>query len=270
MSAHERFKRGELAEAIAAQNELVKQRPTDPNARFELFVFLCFAGELERAEKQLDVLENRDGSLQRGGVVFRNLLASEFERRQVGLGRGRPVVPPVHPAYLVQRLEAFDRLRNGDVPGAEACIERAIADTPPLAGRIDGEPFEGLCDFDDVLGSVIEVFAGGRYLWLPLEHVRSLELSEPATALDTLWVPARLQDADGDTASVHIPALYAGSHGHADGRVRLGRETEWERRGSLSLGRGQRIWVSASGDALREHPLLSVRRLEIASGAGAA
>src|SRR2546426_7898768 len=80
MSAYERFKAGQLAEAIAAQGEIVKQRPTDADARFQLFVFLCFAGELERAEKHLDALDARDATLRRGGVLFRNLLASELQR----------------------------------------------------------------------------------------------------------------------------------------------------------------------------------------------
>jgi type VI secretion system protein ImpE len=265
MSAHERFKKGELAEAIAAQNEFVKSHPTDADARFELFVFLCFAGDLDRAEKQLDVLGSRDQMLERGSVVFRNLLASEFERRRVFEGRGRAVVPPKSPASLDERQEALRLLSAGDVAGASACIERAVAQSAAVAGRIDGEPFDGLCDYDDLLGGVIEVFAGGRYLWLPFEHLRVLELSEPETALDTLWIPARLEDRDGETAQVHVPALYAGAHADADAQVRLGRESAWEERGALCLGRGQRVWISAAGDALREHAALSVRRIEISA-----
>jgi len=268
MSAHERFKMGELADAIAAQNEFVKTHPADADARFELFVFLCFAGDLERAEKQLDVLGSRDQKLEHGSIVFRNLLASELERRRAYEGRGRPVLPPKTPAYLGQRPEALGRLCSGDVTGAQACVEHAIAGTGAVSGRIDGEPFEELCDYDDMLGSVIEVFAGGRYLWLPLEHLRVLELAEPETALDTLWVPARLEDATGDTASVHVPALYAGSQAHPNARVRLGRETAWEERGALLIGRGQRVWVSTAGDALREHAVLSVRRIELSGAAG--
>jgi type VI secretion system protein ImpE len=267
MSAHERFQKGELAEAIAAQNEFVKSRPTDADARFELFVFLCFAGDLERAEKQLDVLGSRDQLLERGSVVFRNLLASEFERRRVFEDAGRAVVPPKAPAWLGERQEALRSLCARDVAGAQARIERAIAQTAEVAGRIDGQPFDGLCDYDDRLGSVIEVFAGGRYLWLPLEHLRVLELSAPETALDTLWIPARLEDREGETAQVHVPAMYANSHADPDARIRLGRETAWEERGALCVGRGQRVWISACGDAVREHAALTVRKIEITATA---
>jgi type VI secretion system protein ImpE len=267
MSARESFKQGRLAEAIAAQNEWVKGRPTDSDARFELFVFLCFAGDLERAEKQLDVLGSRDQMLERGSIVFRNLLASELERRRVYEGRSRAVLPPSSPAYLGQRADALARLAGGDVAGAQALVESAIANDPTPPGRIDGAPFDGLCDYDDVLGSVIEVFAGGRYLWLPLEHLRTLELSSPETALDTLWIPARLLDRNGETAQVHVPALYAGSHADADPAIQLGRETAWDESGELQRGRGQRVWMSVAGDDLREHAVLSVRKIEIGAGA---
>jgi type VI secretion system protein ImpE len=269
MNAHERFKKGELAEAIAAQNEFVKSHPTDADARFELFVFLCFAGDLERAEKQLDVLGSRDQLLERGSVVFRNLLASELERRRVFEGKGRAVTPPRSAASVAERQDALRRICAGDLDAAQAHVERAIAGSEAVSGRIDGAAFDGLCDYDDLLGSVVEVFAGGRYLWLPLEHLRVLELSEPETALDTLWIPARLQDRDGETASVHVPALYAGSYDHANAKIRLGRETEWEERGGMCLGRGQRVWISAAGEALREHAVLSVRRIEIDAGKAA-
>jgi type VI secretion system protein ImpE len=266
MSARESFKQGRLADAIAAQNEWLKGHPTDSDARFELFVFLCFAGDLERAEKQLDVLGSRDQQLQRGSIVFRNLLASELERRRVYEGRSRAVLPPGPPAWLEQRCEALERLCRGDAAGARACVERAIESTPAVPGAIDGQRFDGLCDYDDVLGSAIEVFAGGRCLWLPLEHLRTLELSAPETALDTLWIPGRLLDRDGESAQVHVPALYAGSHDAADAAVQLGRESAWREQGSLCRGSGQRVWISAAGDELREHAALSVRKIEIAGG----
>jgi type VI secretion system protein ImpE len=263
MTAHERFKKGELAEAIAAQNEFVKNHPTDADARFELFVFLCFAGDLERAEKQLDVLGSRDQMLERGSIVFRNLLASELERRRVFEGKGRAVTPPGSAASVADRQDALRKLCAGEIDAAQSHVERAVTGSVAVSGRIDGEAFDGLCDYDDRLGSVIEVFAGGRYLWLPLEHLRVLEHSEPEKALDTLWIPARLEDRDGETASVHVPALYAGSYADANDRIRLGRETEWEESGALCVGRGQRVWISAAGEAVREHAVLSVRRIEI-------
>lgn len=268
MSALEHFQAGQLSEAIAVQNELVRKHPADVDARFQLFTFLCFAGDLERAEKQLDVLGNTDQKLQLGSVVYRHLLASELERRRVYEQGARPVLPPDHPEYVKQRLEALAQLRAGNDAEAARQVSLAIEGTQALAGRIDGTPFDGLCDYDDVLGSVLEVFAGGRYLWLPFHHVRSVEISEPRSALDTLWLPARLLDASGESAQVHIPATYAGSHAHPDEAIRLGRDTDWEQRGELHLGKGLRMFLCAAGDATQEYAATHLRSLEFDGGSG--
>ena len=63
MSAEELFRSGRLEEAMAEQTAVVKNSPVDSDARYMLFVLLCFAGELERADKQLDVLAGRDEEL---------------------------------------------------------------------------------------------------------------------------------------------------------------------------------------------------------------
>ncbi len=263
MTADELFKAGRLGDAIEAQNAEVKQRPADLDARFLLFVLLCFAGELERAERQLDVLGNQDEKIKLGSVLYRSLLAAELERRAVFEKSAKPVLPPDSPANLELRLSALERLRAGDEEAASKRIDEAVEATTALSGRLNGEPYEALRDLDDLLGTVLELFAGGRYLWMPLEKIRSLELSEPSTAIDTLWVPAQLLDANGEEARVHLPALYPGSYSDADDGVRLGRSTQWRERGELYIGSGQRILVTAGGDETSEHPLLSVRTLQV-------
>ena len=83
MSAEQSFREGRLDEAIASQTDVVRENPLDVDARWQLFVLLCFAGELERAEKQLDVISTRDQEAGQGGLVYRGLLSSAFERRLV-------------------------------------------------------------------------------------------------------------------------------------------------------------------------------------------
>ena len=76
MSAEDAFRAGKLDDAVAEQGAVVRAAPLDADARWKLFVLLCFAGELERAEKQLDALATRDDGLARSAVVHRALLAS--------------------------------------------------------------------------------------------------------------------------------------------------------------------------------------------------
>jgi protein involved in temperature-dependent protein secretion len=55
-TAKELLDRSELDAAIAAQTQEVKANPGDPARRTFLFELLCFTGDWDRAEKQVDVL----------------------------------------------------------------------------------------------------------------------------------------------------------------------------------------------------------------------
>lgn len=80
--AHEHYSAGRLAEAVAAATAEVRGRPTDVQARLFLAELLCFSGELERADKQLDVIVDQDTSLAVGVALFRQLIRGEQARRQ--------------------------------------------------------------------------------------------------------------------------------------------------------------------------------------------
>ena len=68
--------------------------------------------------------------------------------------------------------------------------------------------------------------AQGKYYWVPLEQVESLAANAPAAPRDLLWLPAHLSLRDGPEGDVFLPALYPGSHEHADDAVKLaGRPT---------------------------------------------
>lgn len=266
MTADELFKAGQLSEALAEQTQLVKKSPTDSDARFMLFVLLCFAGEVERAGKQLEVLASQDEGVRQGALVYHSLLQAEYDRQQVYAGRSEPVLPPDAPSHMATRADALRRLASSDVASVAASLEQAASETEAVSGALDGAAFADLRDDDDLLGPIFEVFAGGRYLWIPNGRLRSLELSPPTTALDTLWRQARLEELDGTVAEVHLPVLYAGSGAHPDDAVRLGRVTEWLETAEVFLGRGQRLWVSDVGGERVETPILDVSRIEFGSG----
>src|SRR4029079_6707505 len=81
MSAFDHYKAGELSEAIAAATADVKAKPTDRAARGFLCELLCFAGDLERADKQLDALGQLDPDSLVGVSLFRQLIRGEQARQ---------------------------------------------------------------------------------------------------------------------------------------------------------------------------------------------
>src|SRR5690606_17147809 len=80
--AKEHFSAGRLGEALAAATAQVRSRPTDVAARVFLAELLCFAGELERADKQLDLVADQDTTLAVGVALFRQLIRGEQARQQ--------------------------------------------------------------------------------------------------------------------------------------------------------------------------------------------
>jgi type VI secretion system protein ImpE len=269
MTGQDLWKEGRLDDAIAAQTAWVKAHPTEAEGRYLLFAFLCYTGDLDRADRQLDALGIQDPKLEAGSMVYRNLLASEAERRRVWRKGDEPLLPPDPPPWTKHRLEAIRAAREGEPGAVAAALEAARSAEGEVAGRCDDTAFSAILDTDDFLEPVLEVFAGGRYLWLPFERIRSLEIDDPKHVLDLLWIPAKLEDAEGTTADIHLPALYPDSHDSSGDGLRLGRATEWTETAGASRGEGQKILFLAAGDGDEdaERPLLSIRRLTLGAGA---
>ncbi len=269
MTAQELFQAGRLGDAVQAMTAEVKANPSDVERRYRLFAFVCFAGDLERADRQLDALGAQDAKLEMSARVYRNLLASEMRRRQAFESTDDPMLPPGAPDHAVKRKEALAAIRAKDSVAAARLLEAAAEASPDLAGTADGRRFSSLRDADELLASVLEVYAGGRYLWLPFEQIRSLTLSAPRHVLDLLWASATLEDVDGTNASIHIPALYPGSFASGVDAIRMGRATDWSAGDGVQRGSGQRILDAsfdgaASSDDSAEVPILSLRSLEFA------
>jgi type VI secretion system protein ImpE len=271
MTLQELLAAGRLSDAIAARSSSLRSKPDDLDARWELAVLLCFAGELDRAVLQLDALARQNAEMGMGIAPYRTLLVAEAERCAVHRREGQPLLPPDCPAHVEARLAALQALRRGDVEQARSALERAEKERPDVSVVVDGARFDDLRDYDDLLGPVLEVYAGGRYLWLPFERVRLLEIETPTQLVDLLWPRARLEETSGAEAHVHLPALYVGSCEAADERVRLGRSTEWiEQAGLLYRGMGQKTWLAQRAGEESELGLLQVRRLEAARPGGPA
>ncbi len=259
---------GNLEEAIAEAVSLVKANPTDAESRYRLFALLAFSGDLHRARKQLEALGMGDEQMERAKAVYINLLAAEQERRAVFHHGETPLLPPDPPEHLTLRLAALADLRAGNAEAAAEKLDDAIEVLPDCNGTLNGEPLTAWRDLDDLLGSVLEVFAGGRYMWLPLERIVSLEIKPPSHLLDLLWLPVDLVDVHGASTSVHVPVLYEGSHAGEDPRTATGTVTEWVDAGAEILrGRGQRLLARADADGeAHELPLLELRSVVIDSG----
>jgi type VI secretion system protein ImpE len=254
----ELYQQGKLQEAIDAQIAAVKAKPADQALRLFLFELFAFAGDFDRARKQIDVLKFDEPALLAAAVNYRNCLESEILRRRAFKEGVAPQFLKAPPEHLKLRLEALQQIRGGDFVGAKEILDKADAVTPPAKGLINGKPFQLLRDCDDLFGPILEVFSKGNYFWVPYEDVELLAANPPKFPRDLMWLPANLQVKEGPAGEVFLPVIYPGSSEQADQEIKLGRLTDWlQTDGGIVRGVGARMLL-VDEDAIN---LLDIREL---------
>jgi type VI secretion system protein ImpE len=234
MSPQELFQAGRLSDALKALTAEVRDNPTDARRRTFLFELLCFSGDFERADKQLEVLGQGGPSSELGVLVYRSALYAERQRQ--------------------------DLFSRGEHP------KRSETPEPARSGTLNGKPFTAFEDADPRLGPRLELFAAGTYLLLPLEHVASIKIEPPKRLRDLLWTSAAVSTLPtfkgAELGEVLLPVLAPSSFQHSDEAVRLGRATVWEQRDGFpeEVPFGQKMWLVDN----EEIPFLELRSLEFA------
>lgn len=227
MEAKQRFEAGDLAGALEAVTAEVKSRPTDAIPRTFLFELLCFAGELDRAQKHLDAIGQIESQSDWAVQVYTNILHAERARRRLFSDGLRPEFFLDPPLYVQLHLDAINRLREGRGGEAKELLDRAEEGRATNGCEVNGRLCDAIRDCDDMLAPFLEIIILRDYVWVPWEQIRELELAEPERPRDLIWLPARLVLTDGSQRRGYLPTLYCGSHQHSDDRVKLGRMTDW-------------------------------------------
>ncbi len=254
------YKEGKLTDAIQAAGEEVKQQPTDTNRRWLLCELLCFAGELTRADGHLDTMVRQDPKLMFSATMFRNLIQAENARRQFYTeGTSPDIIGELTPTLRLH-LDAAGAVREERLSDAFKTLATAEEQRIRTSGVCDGETFEDLRDADDLTASVFEVFTiAGKYCWIPIEQVHSVEFKEIKQSVDLLWRDAHLVMSNGFDGQVYLPALYHATCDTDDDQLRWGRGTDWLGGDTSPVrGIGQRVYVV--GDQGR--PILELKSIK--------
>jgi type VI secretion system protein ImpE len=189
----------------------------------------CFAGDWERAERQLDVIGHQSTQAELGVMVYRANIKAERERQRVFSDGVQPHFLQEPPAYVDLHVAAINQLRQGQIAEARATLDSAEEERPAIGGKLDGKEFQDFREYDDVVGSVLELIVKDRYVWLPFEQIRRIEISPPKQLRDMLWASARIEALDGTIGEVYVPTLYPETSRSANDQVRLGRVTDWNK-----------------------------------------
>lgn len=226
--ARQLFEAGKVRDAVQELTAYLREHPTDVAERTFLFELLCFSGDFARAEKQLSVLAQGSQGAEMGAVVYYAALHAEKTRHEL--------------------------------LGKEDSARRNGGGSPP--GTLNGKPFATLRDADPDIGARLEVFAAGSYLWIPFEHIASVEMEPPRRLRDTLWTPAHVVTGPSfqgtELGEVLIPAIYPFSWKSENEAVWLGRVTDWAAdENGTEYPSGQKVLVMDG----EEVPFLEIRKL---------
>jgi len=266
-TATELFQSGDLDGAVAALTAAVKSSPTDVQARARLAEMLCFTGEIERADKMMEVVSKQDTEHAVGIALFRRVLRGAIQREQVFYeGRAPDFIGDPSPC-LQAHLRAIAALREDDMAGVRAALDAAEEARPVVFGTSGDTAFSDLRDLDDLTANVLEVIAAnGNYYWIGFDSLISLEFHAPERPRDLIWRRASIEVAEGPEGEVFVPALYMPPPGEAIRTDhKLGRVTEWigEDEAGPVLGIGQRCWLVGETD----QPIMGLGLLSLPTNA---
>lgn len=250
---------GNLSGAVDAALRLVKTNPTDAAARTFLFELSCFAGDWDRAEKQLDVIGHQDANAMIGSLIYRGNFKAERDRMKLFSDGLKPQFMSAVPSYVEDLLTANNRLREGNTFEARSIADTVEENRPAFPCTVNGEGFSDFRDYNDLTMCVFEVIHKDAYTWLPFESVQKVEFFEPKTLRDLYWIQANVELINGISGEMFFPALYSGSWKSENDQVRLGRMTDWRDVGEeLFVGEGTKLfWMDG-----RDKSILDVRIIE--------
>ncbi len=254
MTARDALADGRLADAVAAQRAAVSVTPNDPAARLFLFELLALSGLSSDARRELFGIPSSDPAWPASRLAFRRLLAAIRHRDR--LRKPFLLAPP--PKHLKCRwLAAKAAWRDDSI--AVDFADRADAALPEVTGFVDGREFVGLRDSDDRFAGAFELLIGRRWVWVAIEQVRTLSLTEPVAVLDLAFRPGELRLADGRAFAVVVPLVYPTSAAHGDDFA-LGQTVDWTERGGMTCGLGAKVLTAGDEDvALGECRLFEIR-----------
>ncbi|WP_293266697.1 type VI secretion system accessory protein TagJ [Neptunomonas sp.] len=265
----ELYKAGDLQGALIHSKTLVRDNPDSDEGRGLLMQLYLFAGELEKAQKQLEFLEFQkkdDLPSYMTLKVIGEMINCEIER-QAFYNKPADTVPTLFEedepllkdAYLL-----FQAARSGELAADDAARITAQRPTLTMQCHTQGEEEVGqLIEPDDLTAFGLEVFTARKgYSWLAWENIESVELHPYEKPMDLIYrraVIRRITDTpETPPLQTYIPAIYALTS-QEDVAACMGRTTDWKDDEAVGIvtGEGQKCLLIGE----RLIPLLQIDRL---------
>jgi len=248
LSAKDCYLEGDLTAAIDTIADEIRDEPGNANKRAFLVELLCFNGDFERADKQLNTLVTLDTQLALTVGTWRQLIRAAQTRCDVYDSGAIPEVIETPTPRIQNSLALLLALRENRTNDYVALIAKIDTETTSDGYNINGQIVNDLRDLDDVNAGVLEVLASnGKYFWVDFSQVIELHFSPPERPLDLLWRKASLTLINGTEGEVFIPTIYHGTNSDDDA-AKLARKTDWLEHEGVVRGQGLRTWLVGDHD----------------------
>jgi protein involved in temperature-dependent protein secretion len=175
------------------------------------------------------------------------------------------IAPPPHAVWYTRAAVCHAQEDNA---GVAAALAEAKAVTPATSGTLTWTGgrtarFIDLTDIDDLTGPMLPCYHRDQISDLPYSQLRSVELLEPKTSFDVMWLPADVVPVNDKALLFRVPAYYVGSGTVGMREVRTGEETICEHSRGYARGLGQRdfkVTMENGGPVLVG--ILNVKRID--------
>lgn len=252
------LKDGKLADALQAVESQVRAAPTDAGLRVFLTQLLLVSGQWERAMTQAAVAADLSTECSWLRLVVEGAVPCEAVRAAVFAGRSIPMILGEPEAWMAKLVEANRVLAGNRTQEFLALRAAAINEATFPDFTIDSTPAPRLADADARFGPMLEAFVSGKYYWVPLTRIKSLDIEPPTSLWNIVWASAVVTWDNGGQVPLLLPVRYPGSESSPNTQHALSQITEWTPvSDSLWTGSGPRLLASQD----TEFSLLDVRKI---------
>jgi len=215
---------GKLQEAIRYCQAKLKKQPLETDIRSAYIELLCVNGELDKADKQINLLLSQAPDTAIGGKNVQQLIRAQQSRVDFSQGGATAEVFSDVDAELkaIVALQVaikdarHEEKSNADVVSQCTALENARYQLSPTQPR----------DLDDSLAGYLEVLGtNGKFYLVKFSEISVLEWQAPTSILEQVWRRVHIDIANGPSGDAFIPLTYLNSQSDAE---KLGRETDWQ------------------------------------------
>ncbi|MDX2114719.1 MAG: type VI secretion system accessory protein TagJ [Planctomycetota bacterium] len=259
------LEQGRFDDAVAALEARIRAEPTNVRLREHLFQTLSLVGQWSRAGQLLGSIGTLNAKMVPTTLAYRGLVEAELIRREVFAGRTTPMVIGEPEPWMAEWIQSVGLAARGNAAAAAELRDRALDASPPTPFERAGERFDAFLDADTRLGPMLEIVLDGKYSWLPICRVRSLDVPAPETLADLVWAPVSLTLITGGAVNGYIPVRYPGTETSGERDLVMSRTTQFdEGSDGEHRGLGQRVFLTGRD----EIALLEAGQMTFAEDAG--